>query len=58
MQTWYDNKGVVLGMRSRDGEFRGKTMYKANRGSIRPAILNNVKEGSTLSTDENNIMIV
>ncbi len=45
-------KTVVFGMLERDGQIKGRVVSEVKRRTLEPIIRTNVKEGSTVSTDE------
>jgi transposase-like protein len=45
-------KTVVFGMLERDGQIKGRVVSDVKRRTLEPIIRTNVKEGSTVSTDE------
>ena len=51
-KTWHNQKGVVIGMRSRDGEVRMKAIKKARKFDIQLFLDRNIEKGATISTDE------
>lgn len=47
-----DNKTIVMGLKERNGEIRGQVIPNTKMETLRQVVIENVGQGSTVSTDE------
>ena len=52
MSEKFSNKSIVLGMKERAGRIETRVIPDTKTATLRPIVLESVKKGATVSTDE------